>query len=257
MKTLFIALLLLVGSTSSYAEVTIDVRQAVEKMMSVYYSSNYDKLRGCTLYDDGAETYCLVPKHYEVKESEETETLYVLVSGDTIEDGARVTPGMGGLFILYKLGKSWVVSSSSPYIKNGGAGRSQLKDFDLREVGDDKYGWVGSHCGSGAGGQTNCFWEMYAPVDSGEIEQVAQLPSDYSYEFMSAPGYTKIEGSVHIESYQPMTAGFYPLTMTHDSESGEYDKNYELIPKSVKKSEERYTVSFDQKTQTFIAPEDF
>lgn len=257
MKTLFIALLLLVGSTSSYAEVTIDVRQAVEKMMSVYYSSNYDKLRGCTLYDDGAETYCLVPKHYEVKESEETETLYVLVSGDTIEDGARVTPGMGGLFILYKLGNSWVVSSSRPYIKNGGAGRSQLKDFDLREVGDDKYGWVGNHCGSGAGGQTNCFWEMYAPVDSGEIEQVAQLPSDYSYEFMSAPGYTKIEGSVHIESYQPMTAGFYPLTMTHDSESGEYDKNYELITKSVKKSEERYTVSFDQKTQTFIAPEDF
>lgn len=257
MKTLFIALLLLVGSTSSYAEVTTDVRQAVEKMMSVYYSSNYDKLRGCTLYDDGAETYCLVPKHYEVKESEGTETLYVLVSGDTIEDGARVTPGMGGLFILYKLGKSWVVSSSSPYIKNGGAGRSQLKDFDLREVGDDKYGWVGSHCGSGAGGQTNCFWEMYAPVDSGEIEQVAQLPSDYSYESMSTPGYTKIEGSVHIESYQPMTAGFYPLTMTHDSESGEYDKDYELIPNSVKKSKERYTVSFDQKTQTFIAPEDF
>lgn len=257
MKVLIIVSLFLMVLPSAHAEISLDVRQAVEKIMSVYYSSSYDKLRGCTLYDDGSKIYCLAPKHYEFKNIEGVDTLYVLVSGDTVEDGVRVTPGLGGLFILYKLGNSWVVSASSPYIKNGGAGRSQLKDFDLREVGDDKYGWVGSHCGSGAGGQTNCFWEMYAPVASGEIEQVAQLPSDYSYEFMSAPGYTKIEGSVHIESYQPMTAGFYPLTMTHDSESGEYDEDYELIPNSVKKSEERYTVSFDQKTHTFIAPKDF
>lgn len=108
--------------------------------MTVYYSSDYDKLRGCTLYDDGHEIYCLSPKKYNVEEIDGTDNLYVLVSGDTIEDGARVTPGLGGLFTLYKLGNSWVVSASHPYIHNGGAGRSQLKDFDLREVGKDRYG---------------------------------------------------------------------------------------------------------------------
>ena len=50
---------------SAHAEISLDVRQAVEKIMSVYYSSSYDKLRGCTLYDDGSEIYCLAPKHYE------------------------------------------------------------------------------------------------------------------------------------------------------------------------------------------------
>ena len=63
----------------------------------------------------------------KIKNIEGVDTLYVLVSGDTVEDGARVTPGLGGLFILYKLGNSWVVSASSPYIKNGGAGRSGSK----------------------------------------------------------------------------------------------------------------------------------
>lgn len=256
-KTLLLSLSLSIAMPVAHADVSEDVRLAVEQIMSVYYSSDYDKLRGCTLYELNNERYCLSPKKYTIEESDGIDNLYVLVSGDTIEDGARVTPGLGGLFTLYKLGSSWVVSASNPYIPNGGAGRSQLGDYDLREVGKDRYGWVGSHCGSGAGGQTNCFWEMYAPMVNGSIEQVAQLDSDYSYESMSTPGYTKIEGSVHIENYEPMSAGFYPLTMTHNSESGRYDKEYEVIPKTLKKSEESYTVNFDKKTQTFIAPDDF
>lgn len=256
-KLIFLSLLSFIVMPRAYADVSDDVRQTIEQIMTVYYSSEYDKLRGCTLYGDSDEVYCLTPKKYEVKQINGTDTLYVLISGNTVEDGARVTPGLGGLFILYKLGNSWVISASQPYIYNGGAGRSQLKDYDLREVGDNKYGWIGNHCGSGAGGQTNCFWEMYAPIANGDIKQVAQLDSNYSYESMSTPGYTKIEGQVHIENYEPMSAGFYPLTMTHNSESGLYDNNYEVIPNSFDKSEESYTVSFDKATQTFIAPEDF
>lgn len=67
MKVLIIVSLFLMVLPSAHAEISVDVRQAVEKIMSVYYSSNYDKLRGCTLYDDGSEIYCLAPKHYEFK----------------------------------------------------------------------------------------------------------------------------------------------------------------------------------------------
>lgn len=92
---------------------------------------------------------------------------------------------------------------------------------------------------------------------NGGIEQVAQLNSDYSYESMSTPGYTKIDGSVDIEKYQPMSAGFYPLTMTHNSENAHYDDNYEVIPKNLTKSEESYTTHFNQQMQIFVAPEGF
>ena len=256
MKVLIIVSLFLMVLPSAHAEISLDVRQAVEKIMSVYYSSSYDKLRGCTLYDDGSETYCLAPKHYEFKNIEGVDTLYVLVSGDTVEDGARVTPGFGGLFILYKLGNSWVVSASEPYIRNGGAGRSQLIGFDLREVGADRYGWVGKFCGSGAGGQTNCSWSMYAAMTSGKVEEVARLNLDYSYELMSKSSYGEAESDVSINTGGVMTQGFYPLKVTVDYEHGLYDNNYEPIPSSLDKGTDSFIVEFNEQTQTFNLPDD-
>ena len=256
MKYLIILSLFLTIMPSAHAVVSTDVRQAVEKIMSVYYSSSYDKLHGCTLYNDGSETYCIAPKHYEVKDVEGVDTLYVLVSGDTVEDGARVTPGLGGLFILYKLGSSWVVSASEPYIRNGGAGRSQLVSFDLREVGDDRYGWVGKFCGSGAGGQTNCSWSMYTAMTSGKIEEVARLDLDYSYELMSKPSYGEAESDVSINTVGAMTGGFYPLKVTVDYEHGLYDKNYDPILSSLDKGTDSFVIEFNEQTQTFNLPDD-
>lgn len=46
MKNLITLSLFLTIMTSAHAAVSNDVRQAVEKIMSVYYSSSYGKLQG-------------------------------------------------------------------------------------------------------------------------------------------------------------------------------------------------------------------
>jgi len=167
-----------------------DISQAINRVMAVSYGSDYDKLRGCTLYhrketfdNEGSEyvfedNYCIAPIKYQIEEVNDDTWLYLLASG-YVYDGrsGNAYPGIGGLFELYKMSDSWVVSASDSFIYTGGAGRSQLYDFDLSKIGDDKYAWTGKLCG-GKGGQSGCLWVMYASID-GKIKQVAEIESDY------------------------------------------------------------------------------
>lgn len=218
-----------------------DIAQAINSVMSVNYGSDYDKLRGCTLYhrkeifdNEGSEyvfedNYCIAPIHYEIKEINGQTRLYLLTSG-YVYDGriGRSSPGIGGLFELYKLGSSWVVSASEPFIYSGGSGRSRHYELKLSEIGEDKYGWTGKNCGSGAGGQSNCIWQMYVPVD-GRIKTVAEIDADYFYESYSAGMYYEGTGYVSHDYNAPMTAGFYPLNMSLDIKSGKIGSRYDDI----------------------------
>lgn len=213
--------------------IPIDIQQAISKVMTTHYSANYDTVRGCSLFhgkqvfnSDGEEyssesNYCLTPISYEIQDINGQSRMYLLVSG-YVYDGntSRADPGLGGLFELYKMGNSWVLSASQPYIYTGGAGRSQLDQFELRQVGANKYGWTGKHCGSGAGGQSNCLWQMYAPMDDGTIKLVADIDLDYYSETMSEDKYYKGEGSITPDYNAKMSEGFYPLNVTILNTSG-------------------------------------
>lgn len=220
-----------------------DIAQAINNVMAVSYGSDYDKLRGCTLYHhkevsnyDGKEyvsedSYCIAPIKYQVEDVNGETRLYLLTSG-YVYDGksGNAYPGIGGLFELYKMGSSWVVSASDPFIYTGGAGISQLHDFNLSQVGDDKYAWTGKHCG-GKGGQSGCIWLMYASID-GKIKPVAEIDSDYHNEIASKSIYHEGEGHVTHERYKPMTGGFYPLTVTIESTSVNYRTDKEIAPRT-------------------------
>lgn len=235
-----------------------DIAQAINSVMAVNYGSDYDKLRGCTLYHktetsdyNGEEfvitdSHCIAPIKYQVEEVGGQTRLYLLTSG-YVYDGrsANAYPGIGGLFELYKLGNSWVVSASDPFIFTGGAGRSQLYDFDLSKVGDDKYAWTGKHCG-GKGGQSGCLWTMYAPIN-GSIKKVAEIDSDYQNEIASKSIYHKGKGYVSFNYSAPMTAGFYPLTLTVEKTSVNYRTDKEIKPSS----EEKSTYKYNQAKQQF------
>lgn len=235
-----------------------DIAQAINNVMAVSYSSDYDKLRGCTLYHrkevsnyDGKEyvsedSYCIAPIKYQVEEVNGETRLYLLTSG-YVYDGksGNAYPGIGGLFELYKMGSSWVVSASDPFIYTGGAGRSQLYDFDLSQVGDDKYAWMGKHCG-GKGGQSGCLWLMYASID-GKIKPVAEIDLDYHNEIASKSIYHKGEGDVSHERHEPMTGGFYPLTVTIEKASVNYRTDEEIAPRTTDIS----TYAYNQSKQQF------
>ena len=157
--------------------------------------------------------------------------LYLLTSG-YVYDGksGNAYPGIGGLFELYKMGNAWVMSASDPFIYTGGSGRSQLYDFDLSQVGDDKYAWTGKHC-DGKGGQSGCLWLMYASID-GKIKLVAEIDLDYHNEIASKSIYHKGEGYVSHERHKPMTGGFYPLTVTIENTSVNYRTDKEIAPRT-------------------------
>lgn len=235
-----------------------DISQTINRVMAVNYGSDYDKLRGCTLYhrketfdNEGGEyvfedSYCIAPIKYQIKEVNGDTRLYLLASG-YVYDGrsGNAYPGIGGLFELYKMGNSWVVSASDPFIYTGNAGRDQLYDFDLSKVGDDKYAWTGKHCG-GKGGQSGCLWVMYASID-GEIKQIAEIESDYYNEVSRKSIYHKGEGYVTHERHEPMTGGFYPLTVTIDNTSVNYRNDREIAPRIEKIS----TYAYDPSKQQF------
>lgn len=210
-----------------------DIQQAISKVMTTHYSANYDTVRGCSFFhgkqvfnSDGEEygsesNYCLTPISYDIQDINGQSRMYLLVSG-YVYDGntSRADPGLGGLFELYKMGNSWVLSARQPYIYTGGSGRSQLDQFELRQVGANKYGWIGKHCGSGAGGQSNCLWQMYAPMGDGTIKLVADIDLDYYAEIMSEDKYYKGEGSITPDYNAKMSGGFYPLNVTMLNTSG-------------------------------------
>lgn len=238
-----------------------DISQAINSVMSVNYGSDYDKLRGCTLYHKketstyegqdfvSTDSYCIAPIKYQVEEVNGESRLYLLASS-YVYDGksGNAYPGIGGLFELYKLGNSWVVSASEPFIYTGGAGRSQLYDFDISQVGDDKYAWTGKHCG-GKGGQSGCLWLMYASID-GKIKTIAEIDADYYSESYSAGTYHEGTGYVSHNHNAPMTAGFYPLNMTIDKKSGRIGSRYDDKDKEPS-SEEKSTYEYNKAKQQF------
>lgn len=238
--------------------IPVDIAQAINNVMAVSYGSDYDKVRGCTLYHkketsnyDGKEyvsedSYCIAPIKYQVEDVNGETRLYLLTSG-YVYDGksGNAYPGIGGLFELYKMGNAWVMSASDPFIYTGGSGRSQLYDFDLSQVGDDKYAWTGKHCG-GKGGQSGCLWLMYASID-GKIKPVAELDLDYHNEIASKSIYHKGEGYVTHERHEPMTGGFYPLTVTIENTSVNYRTDKEIAPSTKDIS----TYAYNQSKQQF------
>ena len=238
--------------------IPVDITQAINNVMAVSYGSDYDKVRGCTLYHkketsnyDGKEyvsedSYCIAPIKYQVEDVNGETRLYLLTSG-YVYDGksGNAYPGIGGLFELYKMGNAWVMSASDPFIYTGGSGRSQLYDFDLSQVGDDKYAWTGKHCG-GKGGQSGCLWLMYASID-GKIKPVAEIDLDYHNEIASKSIYHKGEGDVSHERHKPMTGGFYPLTVTIENTSVNYRTDKEIAPSTKDIS----TYAYNQSKQQF------
>lgn len=220
-----------------------DIAKAINNVMSVNYGSDYDKLRGCTLYH-GQETYsyngnkhvsktnyCVAPIKYEVEEVGGEMRLYLLVSG-YVYDGntSNADTGIGGLFELYKMDDMWVMSASEPLIYTGGSGRSQLHNFDLAEVGADKYAWTGRYC-DGKGGNDACLWVMHAAIE-GKIKPVAEVMIDYRNEIASESIHHQGEGSVRYQRREPMTDGFYRLTVTIENTLINYDTDKEIAPRT-------------------------
>lgn len=199
---------------------------AVKSVLMSYYNASYEALNDCFVTkhktNTGTHVFCLIPKA-EVKTINGNPTLYLLVYGEPLNtELARVTNGLSGLFTLSPLIESadvWRVTHSSPYIADGQAGFSQLKDLTLTQVGTNNYGWTGeiAYSGSGASGKD---WVMYTPIDEIDnktqtnlIKKVADINTYYEYNMTRNRGKLSIIKQPHI--HQPhsnqSSSSWYPL----------------------------------------------
>lgn len=253
-------LLLSLGMISNMAfaqfELQKDATPAVKKLLTEHYGAKFDKKKQCQIYDFtayaeyGAEKqpYCVRVVSADFKLLNQIPTLYLVVAGDTIEEASRVDTGLGGLFILQRKEKDWHIIAKNPYIASGGAGRSQMTDYKLTEIGKHKYAWLGEECASGAGGERNCQTNIYAPITQ-KIALIAEIPNHHSYEF-SSEEYIDENATITILNNQNMVNGYYPISVKVKYEIGQFNRQGKKIKTKIKTHQ--YKMTFDVKTQKFI-----
>ncbi|MFB2538619.1 MULTISPECIES: hypothetical protein [unclassified Acinetobacter] len=253
-------LLATLGFTSiSYAQIPTDARDMVRQLIQNHYGVAFNHEQDCYVYDYtayaeyGAEkkAYCVKIIDAQLKNINTLPTLYLTVSGDVMDESSvgRIETGLGGLFILQKHNQNWDVLAKSPYIPSGGAGMSQMSDYKLVEIAQNRYGWIGEESASGAGGESSTDWRMYAPMGK-DIKPIAEITTEHSYDFADNT-YVDDQGTVTVDNSQAMVNGYYPLMVNLTLERGRLNKNYDRVGKKVKTAQ--YRVTFNPKIQKFEA----
>lgn len=238
-------------------ELQKDATSAVKKLLTEHYGAKFDKKKQCQIYDFTAyaeygaekEPYCVRVVSADFKLLNQIPTLYLAVAGDTVEEASRVDTGLGGLFILQRKEKDWHIIAKNPYIASGGAGRSQMTDYKLIEIGQHKYAWLGEECASGAGGETSCQTNIYAPIAK-KIALIAEIESHHSYEFASGDEYLDDNAQINILKNQPVVNGYYPISVKVKTETGKFNRQGQKVKPKIK--HHQYKMTFDVKMQQFI-----
>lgn len=227
---------------------TADLRKAMTMTMRHFYSNRFDLDRQCFLYELQQNQFCMQIVKADVKAIGQSLFLFLVASSDLSEETAgHASSGLGGLFVLQQFGTTWQVVSSLPIINNGQWGESQLKDFKLTQIGPQQYGWVGEFGGSGAGGETNTDWVIFAPVGN-TIKEVAREETYHSY---TGSQWQSVEGSVSILNQQKPVNGFYPLQVTRTTQTAPVDADLTPIKSKVKTKNQHYQLFFYPKKSSF------
>lgn len=246
-------------SNMAFAQFDIekDATLAVKELLTKHYGSKMDKQNKCLIYDFTADAeygaekqpYCVRVVSADFKLLNQIPTLYLTVAGDTVKDASRVELGLGGLFILQRKEKEWKTIAKNPYIASGGAGRSQMTDYKLIDIGQNKYAWLGEECASGAGGETSCQIHIYAPMKQ-NITLIAEITSHHRYEFSSGDEYIDENAKVNILKNQTMANGYYPISVMVKSETGKFNRQGKKVKPKIK--HHQYKMMFDFEMQKFI-----
>lgn len=189
--------------------------------------------------------YCLTGEpSTEIREVNGIWYLFLKFNADFSQAAGHATSGLGGLFIFREnKHNQWQLVAKNPYIENGQWGESQLKDFNLVKIGSQKYGWAGEFFGSGAGGESNSDWTLFAPIGN-KIEQVVSEEVAHDY---AGGHWVETVGKVTILSNRPEVNGYYPIQVTRTTKTALTNDDLEPIKNTIKTQKQSYILVFNGK----------
>lgn len=200
--------------TSWAKPVTIpaEIRPAIIKNLAISYDNQWDKKNQCMQYTIKAANYCVRIIDLQQKTTAHSSQYFLTIAGDaygstgTFDDVGHAHSGIMGLFLFKKVDDQWRMVGINKAIPIGQFGISQAKNYQIVKIGLNQYGWVGEETGSGAGGETNTLWSVYAMIDQ-KLKHIAEFEVNRSY-----MGSFEVDKQVKLSFIQQADkTGFFPI----------------------------------------------
>lgn len=238
------------ANAQSVATAPATIAAEVGNLLSRYYTNDNESKPtvNCPQYSYAyryrGSSYCMTLGSAKVKSIQNQSYLFVNLNGDVAQDAGHADTGLSGLFVLKATqSDDWTIVAKNPYIENGQWGNAQLKDFALVKIGPQHYGWAGEFSGSGAGGESNSNWTLFAPIG----QTIAPVVTEEVSHDYTGRHWIATNGKVIILSNRTTINGYYPIQVTRITQTAPTDANLEPIKSKLNTKKENYTLNFDGK----------
>jgi|JI10StandDraft_1071094.scaffolds.fasta_scaffold65401_2 hypothetical protein len=210
--------MLLLGSmlalSSNAQPMDSKVQQAVNQVLDHHYGQQWDQANDCRRFHTPDGAFCMQLVQIEPITIAKQQYLYVMSAGEAYSAEAKLGEnghaqhGLGGLFVLVHTAQGWQTTAAAAVIETGQWGVPQIDQLKLTQIGAKRWGWVGRMGGSGAGGESNEQWLVYAPLGR-VVKEIANLDAEHDYANDEYREETSTQFRWRVQ--QPMDAGFYRI----------------------------------------------
>lgn len=226
---------------------------APKVLQSVY--GRYDKKHECWMTTDAENTqrYCMQLDHAEIISTDMGPRLYVLAAGNAVDatgepDGAHVTPGLVGAFVVAEQQGQIKILHGKPTITIGASGNAPRQWRFVKLGPSDYWGWynTSADCHQGYCGSR---YVILAPYGN-TIRDLAGFVASFGDggacgDKRCAGRITDLDSTLEVDATQIHTKVF-PLRITVTGK----DQGKRLAPKT-------WTLPFNPTTWTYIAPKNW
>lgn len=247
----YLSLVLLMLACPSWAQpVDASMQLAVQQMLDHHYGQHWDQPNACRRFETSEGWFCMQLMRIEPITIDRQQYLYVMSAGESynsdgkLGENGHAQAGLGGLFVLVMTLQGWRTAAATAAITNGQWGIPQIDQLKLTQIGAKRWGWVGRMGGSGAGGESNEQWLVYAPIGR-VVKEIANL--DAAHDYTGQDFIEQISTQWRWLRKQPMDAGFYRVHWSRQVTTTPLDTDrLEPIASSTKIEHTQGIAKFDQ-----------
>lgn len=227
-------------------------KTSIEKLLGGIYDK-YMPSKKCWVATDNEnkQKYCMKIDRNDKINAKGTNRLYVILTGTAIdeegeENGAHVTSGLVGAFVIEENGSELKLIASDSKITMGTYGNAP-ENWELVKIGEDNYyGWK-NESGDTHQGYSGAYFHILAPYGSKITDLGGFISSSYD------PGAcleepcntTSFEAAIKFDSSKTSEKVFPIIVTVKGAEKGK-----DIIPKV-------YTFQFDEKKWQYLPPKDY
>ncbi len=210
--------------------------QTIKEWMNDYYS-DFDENTNCRYLVGGQaeEKYCIKLQQAKQVETKQGKRLYLLMTGNSVEETARAYGGLVGMFVFapdsdisdgdaLDKNNTWKVISAKSKIEMGSSGYAP-NEWTFHKFAPNKWGFL-TTTGYGMGGQFTEYFDVL--TESGKSIQHNMIMKHSSYndcEFSKVACYD-LSAKIKI-NHKKVINGHHPLTLTVNGYDNETGKKYQ------------------------------